>query len=1053
MADFNTGDYLSQILGFVQTTSDSTKQNTASLDKIQQSVQSIESILKNGGTIGSAAYGRMNSGTSSPFSDAYKQRVSSTSTAYGKRKPGNFSDGLEQALEDALFGSDYKNKINDALNKFASDLGTSIEDLPGQLGRNLGDIAIDAFKGTGPGKKLLAGIEGLQGKAESFIRNSYAEGKAKYFASHAATSGAGAAGQAAATGSKVASGTSAAAGGAKAGITAGTATSANAAMAGFVNTVGKSIPQLAAVTVGLTLLDTVTGALGKSLANIGEKFDAMLGALGAAYSRDRVEREKQAENAQKRLEADVKTLIETPFKILEEAANKVYDVWDANLRLINGTQGYTKADLQTLMGNFAERLRSEGLTSVVDTASVTESLAKVLQSGLSGAVAEEFAYQATKLNAAVPNQDFYGYASTYASLAANMIAQGASEAEALQYANSQLELFASNVLYASRQLTGGFSTGLQDAQSLFEDAVQIAQASRTGDPSQIAGVLTSVAAITGAIAPDLASSMTDAIVQAATGGNSSQIVALRSLAGINASNTEFLKQLAENPQQVFSTLFTNLAQMQNMADGAYMEVAEGLSDVFGVSMDAFARIDFNYLANAISSMSVSTASLDENIAHLASGETTTSAEQLRMQQINEYMLEEGLAYVLDNEAARAIQQHMWDEQLANKVMENQFAVDLVGSSQQLLTSIVNFLDLIMNVLTLGLMDLGNVLETTKEARKLDDNVAAVLEAGKVGTGNARDKYNLTTRGQDLNLTSDLASLLLSTKLGSVSYIADALTGGYNGIQSTDATSAYTWGNIGKSAYRRLQGSGQARGAVVNMPSGTSSGLTAEEAVLKQLQSSFERMTDPDYINQFVDEGKSYDDWVKTANNFGISDIDAALYDLGYDESQLQAYFRQAQTQASVRQQVERTEREELFWDNTEQYQLETKDNTYAIIDLLTTTNATLDSILSNIDTFYTDWVDYYINQVYFRDNFTSKDESRIKSAEKEESSKAIYTLAEILTSGNKDLLDPTIQTNAILAQILIVVQSIMQQNNTAGGLSIPDSLSAMATGLFNYSSK
>ena len=30
------------------------------------------------------------------------------------------------------------------------------------------------------------------------------------------------------------------------------------------------------------------------------------------------------------------------------------------------------------------------------------------------------------------------------------------------------------------------------------------------------------------------------------------------------------------------------------------------------------------------------------------------------------ILDEGLAYVLDNEAARAIQQHMWDQELANE---------------------------------------------------------------------------------------------------------------------------------------------------------------------------------------------------------------------------------------------------------------------------------------------------------------------------------------------------------------------------------------------------
>ena len=89
-----------------------------------------------------------------------------------------------------------------------------------------------------------------------------------------------------------------------------------------------------------------------------------------------------------------------------------------------------------------------------------------------------------------------------------------------------------------------------------------------------------------------------------------------------------------------------------------MEVAEGLSSIFGVSLEALARIDFNYLAQSISQMSVGTAALEENMELLASGQTTLTAEQLKNAQINKYMIDEGLSYVLDNEAARAIQQHM-----------------------------------------------------------------------------------------------------------------------------------------------------------------------------------------------------------------------------------------------------------------------------------------------------------------------------------------------------------------------------------------------------------
>ena len=41
------------------------------------------------------------------------------------------------------------------------------------------------------------------------------------------------------------------------------------------------------------------------------------------------------------------------------------------------------------------------------------------------------------------------------------------------------------------------------------------------------------------------------------------------------------------------------------------------------------------------------------------------------------------------------------------------------------------------------------------------------------------------------------------------------------------------------------------------------------------------------------------------------------------------------------------------------------------------------------------------------------------------------------------------QTNALLAQILLIVSAIQQHNNTVGVFSLPDSLSALAMGISN----
>ena len=39
-----------------------------------------------------------------------------------------------------------------------------------------------------------------------------------------------------------------------------------------------------------------------------------------------------------------------------------------------------------------------------------------------------------------------------------------------------------------------------------------------------------------------------------------------------------------------------------------------------------------------------------------------------------------------------------------------------------------------------------------------DDIGELLDAGKVGTGNLQDYYNLTTRGRDLDLVDDIVTI-------------------------------------------------------------------------------------------------------------------------------------------------------------------------------------------------------------------------------------------------------------------------------------------------------
>ena len=800
--------------------------------------------------------------------------------------------------------------------------------------------------------------------------------------------------------------------------------------------------------------------------------------LSDAANRYEKSREEGLKAAEARMKADFETVIREPFKILEDAAQNLYDAWDQNVRIINGTQGYNKDQLYDLIGGFADRLRAEGLERVVSTDTVTTNLAKVLESGLSGSVAEEFAYLATKLNAAIPTEDFFNYASTYSSIAANAIQQGKSQSEAISYANSQLESFASNLLYASREISGGFTTGLKDANTLFQQSVQIAQASKTNNAAQISGVMTAVSAIVGAVAPDLATSMTDAIYKAATGGNSSEIVALRSLAGINASNTEFLKKLSEDPQGVFTNLFDNLGNMQKMSQDSYMEVAEGLSSVFGVSMDAFARVDFNYLAQAISSMNTSNGSLEENLELLASGETTTNAEQLRMQQINEYMWNEGLAYVMDNAAAREIQKHMWDEQIARELMESEYSVNIKGAALEFLEGIRKTIDNILGFLNPFKMfsKLSNLVGSIEEAEAQDVDVKQLLELGKLGGGNATALYQLTTRNTDLNLTESLVNMMggvsayniASTKRKVTSDLLytgwnslfDATYGGHGmnalyALASTEAgkagqnvssmfngKSAYSWGTIGKSTASALSSTASLSAtstsgglaAISSEQQEASATAQAQKVATQNLTNMLNSMQT--YVDEATAKGETadYDEWVKSASSTNrIDDFAAALQEAGMTEEAVKSQFDAATTQAAQTAEKERKLREEKFWTDT--------------VDLLTVNNTMLESIFDKQTEFFQAIVDYFIDHLVYSSSYSHRDVSAVQKKEKNKSETAIYELAQALTQNTTDLLDPTVQTNAILAQILKLVNVLVQQGtlNTESG-AMSNILANMATG-------
>ena len=916
---------------------------------------------------------------------------------------------------------------------------------------------------------------------------------------------------------------------------------AGGVVAGGATAASSAIPQ---VLIALVAIKVISAKLKEFAACFTPAIEGIKGfkdALKKAGNRYWSTQRENLENEQKRIEADIQSIAKRPFEIMEAAAQDWYNAWENNLKTITATQGYTKADVQTLFSSYASRLRGEGLESVISAADISTNLGKVLEGGLSGAAAEEFAYLATILENAIPTQDFFSYSDTYAQVVAQGISKGLSESDAIQAADAQLQQFASNLLYANRNISSGLSSALKDGKKLWEDSVKIATSARISDSSNISGVLTAVAAQVGAIAPDLASELVDKVVSAAIGGNSNELVALRSIAGVGASNSEFLRILANDPKSLFVALFSNLAKMQQMNADNFMEVAEGLSETFGIPAEAFARVDFQSLASAISAMQVNTASLSENISLLSSGQTVTSDEQLKMQQINKMILDEGLAYVLDNEAARAIQQHMWDQELANEMAQREYSVELAGEAKKALQGIAETVSNILNFLNpfAWVGKLVNMVATAAEYDAQKRDIAAVIEKGKVGQGNAALFSNLTNfsspetvpqliemmggasafgavngRINFLNSLTDASGFgLLKMTTRGIRTTSNAIA---NAILKTTAnkvvSSKYSWGFVGKSIGDAIANSATAQvRASTNLMSSDDRLRKAEAKKINDILGTMDAAIGGMPKLGEKPQQKSFAEWWQSAvSKFSTKsnaeeEFRAALERTGVTEEQMKGQYEAKQAQqaseftwkrdSDIMQYVEEIfpTWQQKLWDKLDSFQTDMnaqwkgwRENDWTANWVKTTWNkewvetAWGKTWISDawkkdwIDTQWsTNWLgldanknsstsgwnwksfmDTVIDRFIKYTTYTAETKNAykaidtVKSKEKEkESGDAVLALAKALTNNTAELKDPAVQTNALLAQILIVLEAIMQAENTSGGATLATTLSALGLGL------
>ena len=99
-----------------------------------------------------------------------------------------------------------------------------------------------------------------------------------------------------------------------------------------------------------------------------------------------------------------------------------------------------------------------------------------------------------------------------------------------------------------------------------------------------------------------------------------------------------------------------------------------------------------------------------------------------------------------------------------------------------------------------------------------------------------------------------------------------------------------------------------------------------------------------------------------------------------------------------------------------------------------------------------DWMGYIASKEFYSEKIEKSESwSDLRRAEDDKKSQTSLALAkalEVFSDTELQNLDPQLQTNVLLGEIVVILQAIMQQNNTqAGGLSLIDTISALGLGV------
>ena len=292
-----------------------------------------------------------------------------------------------------------------------------------------------------------------------------------------------------------------------------------------------------------------------------------------------------------------------------------------------------------------------------------------------------------------------------------------------------------------------------------------------------------------------------------------------------------------------------------------------------------------------------------------------------------------------------------------------------------------------------------------------------------------------------------------------------------GNMSRSFESSYTWSTISKSAASAV--SNLAKITESSSPSTnihTVSAQTATSQTQAKLNSKLETMLSEDYMKDMINNNKTFADWKSSSSNFGIANIESALEGVGLTLAQAESQFNSAMAGVAAEQENMRKEKWDawrddkssayfdymtLTWTVGTTSQLATiilnqENHMKLVTEFKDATNTNLNKIYNKAEQWYKDWVKYYVefSGYYANSGFTANDVAEIGRKEKKDQGDTVYALADALTKAGLDLKDPTLQTNALLAQILIVANQILQQQNSQpGNSSLVESMIGLATGL------